>query len=300
MKTVLLAGIALAAMTAGASAQTYVLGMKGPGAGNPFWAQVEAGAIAAGEEHGVEVIVVAPPQESDVQAQITQLADLIAQGVDGIALAPTDPNALAPVVDAAMAQDIPVVFVDTRGTNEGVTFIGTDNAAGAALAAQYMCDNLEEGAKVAILQGLISQSTGQARAEGSNSGLSGCGLDIVAEQPANWDRAMGLSVTETILTGNPDLQAIFASNDNMALGAVEALKQAAMLENVMVVGFVANPDDAASILAGEMTASIAQAPENMGKFGIEALISLSNGEELEDWIDTGTVLVDESNAADYQ
>ena len=300
MKTVLLAGIALSVMTVGASAQTYVLGMKGPGAGNPFWAAVEAGAMAAGEEHGVEVIVVAPPQESDVQAQITQIEDLIAQGVDGIALAPTDPNALAPAVDSAIAQGIPVVFVDTRGTNEGVTFIGTDNQAGAALAAQYMCENLPEGSNVAILQGLISQSTGQARAQGAHDGLSACGLNIVAEQPANWDRAMGMSVAETILVGNPELAGIFASNDNMALGAVEALKQAARLDQVMVVGFDANPDAAASILAGEMTASIAQAPDNMGRLGIESLIALSNGETLDAWVDTGTVLVDASNAADYQ
>lgn len=255
MKTILLAGVAIAAMTVGAQAQTFVLGMKGPGAGNPFWAAVEAGAREAGEEHGVEVIVVAPPQESDVQAQITQIEDLIAQGVDGIALAPTDPNALAPVVDAAIAQGIAVVFVDTQGINEGVSFIGTNNEVGAALAADYICENIEEGSDVAILQGLISQSTGQARAQGANQGLTDCGLNIVAEQPANWDRAMGLSVTESIVTGNPNIRAIFGSNDNMALGAVEALKQAAMLENVMVVGFDANPDAAASILAGEMTAS---------------------------------------------
>lgn len=300
MKAVLLAGLALSAMTMGANAQTFVLGMKGPGAGNPFWAAVEAGAQAAGEENGVEVIVVAPPQESDVQAQINQIEDLIAQGVDGIALAPTDPNALAPVVDAALAQDIPVVFVDTQGTNEGVSFIGTDNQAGAALAAQYMCENLPEGADVAILQGLISQSTGQQRAQGANEGLSACGLNIVAEQPANWDRAMGLSVAETIIAGNPNLAGIFASNDNMALGAVEALRQAAMLENVMVVGFDANPDAVESIIAGEMTASVAQSPENMGRYAIESLIALTNGETLEAWIDTGTVLVDASNAAEYQ
>ena len=300
MKALFLAGIALGAMTAGAHAQTYVLGMKGPGAGNPFWAAVEAGAIAKGEELGVEVIVVAPPQESDVQAQITQIEDLIAQGVDGIALAPTDPNALAPVVEGAMAQDIAVVFVDTRGINEGVTFIGTNNEVGAALAAQYLCDNLEEGADVAILQGLISQSTGQQRADGARQGLTDCGLNIVAEQTAEWDRAKGLSVTENILVGNPNIKGIFGSNDNMALGAVEALKQAAMLDAVTVVGFDANPDAANSILAGDMSASIAQAPFNMGAYGIQALHDLNAGETLEDWIDTGTVLVDESNAAEYQ
>jgi ribose transport system substrate-binding protein len=301
MKTLLLAGIAVAAMcTASYAADTYVVGMKGPGAGNPFWAAVEAGAKAKGQELGVDVVVVAPPAESDVQAQITQIEDLIAQGVSGIALAPTDPNALAPVVDAAKAAGIPVVFVDTQGINEGVTFIGTNNAVGAALAADYMCKNLPAGSEVAILQGLISQSTGQARAEGSKKGLTDCGLKVVAEQTAEWDRAKGLSVTENIITGNPNIKGIFGSNDNMALGAVEALKAAAKLQDVMVVGFDANPDAAKSILAGEMTASVAQAPQNIGGFGVQALVDLKAGKTIEPVIDTGTVLVTKENAADYQ
>lgn len=302
MKKLLLTGVALSALLAmaGSANAAYVLGMKGPGAGNPFWAAVEAGAKAKAAELGVEVIVVAPPAESDVQAQITQIEDLIAQKVDGIALAPTDPNALAPVVDAAKAAGIPVVFVDTRGSNEGVTFIGTNNEVGAALAADFMCKNLPAGAEVAILQGLVSQSTGQARAEGSKKGLEACGLKVVAEQTAEWDRAKGLSVTENILAGNPNIRGIFGSNDNMALGAVEALKAAAKLKDVMVVGFDANPDAAASILAGEMTASIAQAPGNIGGFGIQALVDLKAGKTLEPWIDTGTVLVTKENADKYK
>ncbi|MGB3026174.1 sugar ABC transporter substrate-binding protein [Paradevosia shaoguanensis] len=301
MNKLLLAGVALAAMTAVSyAADTYVVGMKGPGAGNPFWAAVEKGAKDKGAELGVDVVVVAPPAESDVQAQITQIEDLIAQKVSGIALAPTDPNALAPVVDAAKAAGIPVVFVDTKGINEGVTFIGTDNAVGAALAADFMCKNLPQGSEVAILQGLISQSTGQARAEGSKKGLEACGLKVVAEQTAEWDRAKGQSVMENILTGNPNIKGVFASNDNMALGAVEALKAAAKLQDVMVVGFDANPDAAASILAGEMTASIAQAPGNIGGFGVQALVDLKAGKTIEPVIDTGTVLVTKDNAEQYK
>ncbi len=277
MKKLLLASAALALMAGSALADTYVLGMKGPGAGNPFWAAVEAGAMEKGKELGVDVVVLAPPAESDVQAQIAQIEDQIAKGVKGIALAPTDPNALAPVVDAAKAKGIPVVFVDTKGINEGITFIGTNNEVGAKLAADFMCSKLEKGSEVAILQGIVTQSTGQARAAGSKAGLEACGMKVVAEQTAEWDRAKGLAVTENILTGNPNLKAIFASNDNMGLGAVEALKNANKLANVMVVGFDANPDAAASIMAGEMTASVAQAPKNMGAFGIESLVKLTKG-----------------------
>lgn len=301
MKKLLLAGVALAIMSGAAlAADTYVLGMKGPGAGNPFWAAVEAGAMEKGKELGVDVVVLAPPTESDVQAQIAQIEDQIAKGVKGIALAPTDPNALAPVVEAAKAKGIPVVFVDTKGINEGFTFIGTNNEVGAKLAADFICSKIPKGSEVAILQGIVTQSTGKARADGAKAGLEGCGLKVVAEQTAEWDRAKGLAVTENILTGNPNIKAIFGSNDNMALGAVEALKNANKLKDVMVVGFDANPDAAASVLAGEMTATVAQAPKNMGGFGIESLVKLTKGETLDAWIDTGTVLVDASNAANYK
>ena len=155
--------------------------------------------------------------------------DQIAKGVDGIAIAPTDPNAVAPILDDAMASGVPVVYIDTNGINEGVTFIGTNNINGAALAAQYICDNVPSGSDVAILQGMITQTTGQHRAEGSHKGLEACGMNIVAELPANWDTAQGMSVTEDIITGNPNLKAIFASNDNMGLGAIQALKNADML-----------------------------------------------------------------------
>jgi ribose transport system substrate-binding protein len=282
-----------------AAGATIVVNMKGPGGGNPFWAAVQQGAEETGAALGVTVNVGSPPTESDVQSQIAQIEDAITQGVAGIALAPTDPAALAPAVDAATAAGIPVVFVDTMGSNEGITFIGTDNAAGAELAAQYLCDNLEPGAKVAILQGIITQSTGQARAEGSKAGLEGCGLTIAAELPANWDTAEAQTVTADILTGNPDLAGIFASNDNMALGAVEALREQNLLDQVTVVGFDANPNAAAAILAGDMEATIAQNPYNMGKFGVESVIRLINGETLDPVIDTGTELVTAENAADY-
>ncbi|MGH2829133.1 MAG: sugar ABC transporter substrate-binding protein [Actinomycetota bacterium] len=283
-----------------ASAQAIVVDMKGPGAGNPFWAAVERGALEKGKELGVDVVVLAPPTESDVAAQISQIEDQLAKGIRGLVLAPTDPNALAPVVDEAVADGVPVVFVDTKGSNEGITYIGTDNVAGAALAAKHICDNVPAGSEVALITGIVTQSTGKARADGGRSGLTDCGLKIVAEQTGEWDRAKGLAVTENIITGNPNIKAVFASNDNMALGAVEALKSAGMLDKVMVVGFDANPDAAQSILAGEMRASVAQSPANMGAFGVESVLKLGKGEKLEAVIDTGTVLVTKDNAEQYK
>ena len=292
--------LSLGMFGAAANSQTIVVGMKGPGAGNPFWAAVQRGAEEKAAELGVEVVVLAPPTESDVAAQIAQIEDQLVKGVDGIVLAPTDPNALAPVVDEAIADGVAVVFIDTKGINDGVTYIGTDNEMGASLAATHICENTEAGSDVAILQGIITQSTGKARADGSNSGLSACGLNIVAEQPAEWDRAKGLAAMENIITANPNLKAVFASNDNMALGAVEALKNAGMLDQVFVVGFDANPDAAESVLAGEMSATVAQNPYNMGAFGVESAMALIGGGTLDPVIDTGTVLVTMENAEGFK
>mgnify|MGYP006200177425 FL=1 len=148
---------------------------------------------------GVKLILIAPPQEGDVQAQINQVEDQLAKGVDALALAPGDPNAFAPIVDDAIKSGVPVVFVDTKGINEGVTFIGTNNMNGAELAAKFICDKTPKGSDVAILTGIESQSTALLRRDGAIKGFKNCGLNLVATQTAEWDTAKGRSVTELSL-----------------------------------------------------------------------------------------------------
>ena len=209
--------------------KTILFSIKGPGSGNPFWASVEKGAKDEAKKLGVKLILIAPPQEGDVQAQVNQLEDQIAKGVDAIALAPSDPNALAPIVDDAIKSGVPVVFVDTMGSNKGVTFIGTNNKNGAELAAKFICDKTAKGSDVAILTGIESQSTALLRRDGAIKGFKDCGLNLVATQTAEWDTAKARSVTESILVKNPNIKAIFGSNDNMALGAIQALKDLSLI-----------------------------------------------------------------------
>ncbi|MSP10763.1 MAG: sugar ABC transporter substrate-binding protein [Pelagibacteraceae bacterium] len=279
--------------------KTILFSIKGPGSGNPFWASVEKGAQEEAKKLGVKLILIAPPQEGDVQAQVNQLEDQIAKGVDAIALAPSDPNALAPIVADAIKNGIPVVFVDTKGSNEGVTFIGTNNENGAELAAKFICEKTPKGSDVAILTGIESQSTALLRRDGAAKGLKACGLNIVATQTAEWDTAKARSVTESIIAKNPNIKAIFGSNDNMALGAIQALKDAGM-KDVTVVGFDATPDAANSILAGDMTATVAQFSYNMGAYGVKYALDLANGKKIEPNIDTGTQLVTKDNAKDFK
>ena len=290
----------LASISTSANAGKRILfSIKGPGSGNPFWASVEKGAKEEAAKLGVDLVLVAPPQEGDVQAQINQVEDQLAKGVDAMALAPGDPNAFGPIVDDAIKSGVPVVFVDTNGINDGVTFIGTNNKNGAELAAKFICDKTAKGSDVAILTGIESQSTALLRRDGAIKGFKDCGLNIVATQTAEWDTAKARSVTESILVKNPNIKAIFGSNDNMALGAIQAIKDAGM-KGVTVVGFDATPDAAKSILAGDMTATIAQFSYNMGAYGVKYALALAKGEKIDINIDTGTQLVTKENANDFK
>ena len=125
-------------------------------------------------------------------------------------------------------------------------------------------------------------------------------MNIVAEQTAEWDTAKGMSVTENIITAHPNLKALFASNDNMAMGAIEALKSAKMLDKVMVVGFDGNPEAAEAILRGDMAVSVAQRPTNMGIIGVESVNKLVKGETIPEVVDTGAELVTKEKAEQYK
>jgi ribose transport system substrate-binding protein len=194
---------------------------------------------------------------------------------------------------------VKVVYIDRPGGVPDITYVGTDNEPAAALGGQYICDHIEKGSDVAILQGVMAIINGQARAKGSHDTLEACGMNIVAEQTAEWDIAKGQAVTENIITANPNLKALFASNDNMAMGAIQALKSAKVLDQVMVVGFDGNPEAAQAILDGDMAISVAQRPANMGAIGIESLMKLIKGESLPPVVDTGAIVVNKDNAKDY-
>lgn len=285
---------------AGGQKATILVSMKGPGGGNPFWAEVERGAKETAAKAGVNVVVLAPPAETDVATQISQIEDQITKKVSAIVVAPTDVAGLNPVLDKAKAAGIPVLYVDTKGNwPNALTFIGTNNRNGGTLAGKFICDKLGNKGKAALITGVMSQQTHIDRIGGAKDALKACGVQVVAEQAANSDRAQAQSVMENILTGNPDLGAVFASNDLMALGAEEAAKTAGK-KGIVVVGFDANPDAVKSILAGEMSGSIAQSPYNMGKLSVESALKATKGEKIDANLDTGTELVNAANAAQHK
>lgn len=270
-------------------------------ANNPFWAAVWEGAEETAERWLVDLTLNAPTSEADVDVQIAQVEDAITKGVEALVVAPTDASALNPTFDKAKAAGIPVLIVDSDTTwPDKLTFIGTDNKAGGRLGGDFICGEVPAGSEVAIITGHMSAQSIADRVNGAKAAFESCTATVVAELNGEHTREGGQAVMEDIITANPDVTAVFCANDNMALGAVEALKAAGKLEGVIVVGFDANPDAAASILAGEMTATIAQSPYNMGRFGVVYGLAAIQGTTIPTRIDTGTTLVTAENAADYK
>jgi len=276
---------------------------KDIGPNNPFWQTVWDGAqeMANKWQGVVEYSVNAPTSEADVDTQIAQLEDAITTGAEALVVAPTDASALNPTFDRAKAAGIPVLIIDSNTTwPDKLTFIGTDNVAGGRLGGEYLCDQLSAGDPVAIITGQETAASIVERVKGAQEALDACGLEVVAKINGEHTREGGLRAMEDILTSNPDVKGVFCINDNEALGAIEALKAAGKLEDVLLVGFDAIPDAITAIVAGDLEASVAQAPGNMGRFGVAWGLNYLLGLPVEPLVDTGTTLVTADNAANFQ
>jgi ribose transport system substrate-binding protein len=161
------------------------------------------------------------------------------------------------------------------------------------MATQYIVDQLGEGAVVAELQGVTGASAAIDRSAGFHSVADGK-LQVVASQTANFDRAQGMTVMENMLQANGDIQGVFAANDEMALGALEAISGAN--KNVLVVGFDATDDAIAAVKDGRMAATVQQQPALLGATAVEAAVKLINGETIQKNLPVEVTLVTKDNA----
>ena len=262
---------------------------------NPFFVTLVEGAEAAAERLGVKLTVV--DAGDDVAKQTSDIEDLVSKNVSVLIVNPVDSDAVTSAVQNAVSQGVKVISVD-RAVN-GVDIdcqIASDNVAGAEMATQYIVDTLGEGVKVAELQGTPGASAAIDRGTGFHN-VADEKLDVVASQTANFDRTEGMSVMENMLQANGDIQAVFAANDEMALGAVEAISGAG--KDILVVGFDATDDAVEAIKAGRMAATIAQQPALIGETAIENAVKLINGETIEKSIPVEVTLVTQENADTY-
>ncbi|MGI5122362.1 substrate-binding domain-containing protein [Marinactinospora thermotolerans] len=237
---------------------------------NPFFVDVRAGALEEAERSGVDLIVSDAGDDSSRQANAVQ--DAIARGVDAIVVNPVDSDAIVPSVEAANRAGIPVIAVD-RAPNGGdvVTTIASDNVEGGRMAARELADLVGSG-PIAVLEGQPGTSAARDRGQGFTEEIAEhSGIDVVASQPADFDRTKALDVMQNMLQANPDIEGVFAANDEMALGAAKALGGRAG-EEVVIVGFDGTPEGLAAVEAGTLNATVAQQPRMLGEAAVGAAL----------------------------
>ena len=254
-----------------------VIGFSVSTLNNPFFVTLTEGARKAETENNVELVVV--DAGDDAAKQTSDIEDLVSRNVGVLIVNPVDSDAVAPAVKSAMSQGIKVIAVD-RGVN-GVDVdcqIASDNVAGARMATEYLMDLVGEGAKVAELQGVPGASATIDRGAGFHQ-VADQSLQVAASQTANFNRAEGMTVMENILQSDGTIKGVFAHNDEMALGAVEAV--AASGKDIKIVGFDATDDAQKAVKDGKMAATVAQKPDKMGETAIGTAVKIMAGETVE-------------------
>jgi ribose transport system substrate-binding protein len=266
---------------------------------NPFWQTLKEGVEARAAADGVTVDVIPLPDTGTIADQVAQLEDAVTKGYSGIILGTIDAAGVVQGIEAANKANIPVLSVDTKpagGTN--ISIVQTDNIAAAKQGGEFIANAIGNAGKVLNLQGDLANQTGQARSDGLHAALDAYPDIKVIDQSTHWNEAEGLSITENILTSDPDIKAIFAANDPPALGAIQALK-AANRSDVIVVGFDGTKDGLQAIKDGTLTADVLQFPEVMGIVGVDLMVRHLNGEQVPDHVDSGSGLATKDNVDQY-
>jgi D-allose transport system substrate-binding protein len=249
---------------------------------NPFWQQMKQGVEAEAKKLGVQVDIYASPSESDVSAQLATFEDVLNKGYKGIAFAPLSPVNLVPVVAKAYKKGVFLVNLDEKidmnslkqaGANVEA-FVTTDNVAVGKKGADFIIKQLgEKGGKVAIIEGRAGVASGEARKTGATEAFKAAtNIQLVASQPADWDRLRALDVATNTLQRTPDLAAFYCCNDTMALGAMQAVQNLGKAGKVIVVGTDGIPEAIQAIQAGRLTATVAQDPAKVGATGLDLLV----------------------------
>ncbi len=263
-----------------------------------YWQTVKSGIDKAAEELNITIDVQGPPAESDIQGQVNQIETQLAGNPDAIIIAPDDNDAVVGVLESTGYQGI-VVFCDTTNTFENQTsFVGTSNDEAAYGGGVYGCAINGADTKALIIYGQEGDNTSNLRKSGYEKALEEAGLTAVEEMSGNNNTADSKAVMEGQLIAHPEINLVLCHNDDSALGALEAIKEAGK-EGISVIGFDGNTSALESIRDGELTATIAQQPAEMGYLSVMTAIAALNGEEVEKVVSVPTVVIDAENVAEH-
>ncbi|MGI6154083.1 MAG: sugar ABC transporter substrate-binding protein [Christensenellaceae bacterium] len=274
---------------------------------NEYYILQKNGAEAACERLGYELVCQSGTSHSDLAAQLSIMETMIESGVKGIIANPVSNEGIVEAIKKANAADIPVILVDATVDNfkdydvEVLTFLGSDNYEGGVVGGEYclsIAEQSDETLNVVVLEGVPGATYSELRTQGFKETV-GDKVNIVASQSANSDFNEGADVMTNIITANPDgIDFVFSCNDLMAMGAYSSL-QAAGITDVVICGFDGVSDALISIQKGELTASVAQVPGEMGRIGVEMIDAYLKGETPEQTTITPVTLVDSANVDDF-
>lgn len=249
---------------------------------NPFFVDLKSGIEERAKELGYEVVVL--DSQNDPAKEVSNMEDLTVKEVDIVLLNPVDSDSAVASVMIANNYELPVVTVD-RAANGGdvVTHIASDNAVGGSMAAQYLIDQLGGKGNIVELEGTAGSSAARDRGQGFDDKIAESDMNIIAKQIADFDRTQGLTVMENILQSKKNIDAVFAQNDEMALGAQKALEDMGM-KDVLIVGFDATDDAVEAVKNGTMAATVAQQPLLIGEAAVNAIDKILKGEKVDNFI----------------
>ena len=269
----------------------------------PFFATMENAAKAYAEANpGVEIIYGQGASATDIEGQIALIESMVTQGVQGIAITPVDPT-VAPALDKAIAEGVKVVLMDNSipDWTNATALATTDNFNAGKIAGQYLKSVLSEGDTLGILEGVPGVPALDDRVNGMLEGLDGLAVEIVGRNGTNCTEELGISVAEDLLTANPDLKAIYAACGPPAAGAAQAIENAGIANDAIVlVGFDFCCGEEEALKAGVEDATVAQFPAKMAELGVDALVRAIGGEDVPSLIDSGAALVTPENMAEFQ
>ena len=256
---------------------------------NEFFVDMAEGARAHQKQHAdsYELIVNGTKDESDIAQQVSLVEQMVAMQVDAIVIAPADSRALVPVLRKARQQGIVVVNIDNKLdaetlSREGlqVPFVGPDNREGARRVGDVLAARLPTGSEVAILEGVPTAFNAQQRRQGFEEAMQAAGIQVVEVQSGYWEQSRGQSVASAIISEHPDLDAILASNDNMALGAAAAVRQAGRTGQIAIVGFDNIDAIREMVRNGTVLATADQHGDQLAVFGIEYALQILEDDAL--------------------
>lgn len=280
--------IAASAEKAKAKGKKFTVAMVPPALVSPYFIECADAAKKTAAKHAdIELTVLAPSDETKVDEQVKILEDLIQKKVNLILISSGNWEAVAPVLKKAIQGRIEVAIFNQLSDvpaleNIGlVSAVGVDEVEGGKVAGNWVGKVLNGKGKIAILEGVAGDYWTVRTGKGIDSVLANYrDVKVVARQPANWERAKGMEVTENILQANKDLNLICAMNDNMALGAAQAVENTGRRSKIKISGYNGNVEALKAIVAGKMDATVNKQPSNVGKTLIEAIaVKLMKGEK---------------------